>query len=258
LGRSVLQPIWGILQEVSQIQTHIRQEFIKHGRAKMYGTSEMFSKANQVHDDLSRLATQKNSKELSQATATMGRFMDLTQDIFLLPPGTTMPPGYIQRDLQLIEKGSVEIDKLLSRAASIVGCPRSIFNLDDKGDIHVDTEKRKDRRYVRRILQAQRKAAKITRQMLETWWTWKGGGEVPNITVTFASPFEMSKEEVVGLMREMNPGAEFVSQQEAVKQIWTEKKPEEIEVMLKDIEEENQLKEPPPNSALNNIPDVEL
>lgn len=34
-GNSVLKPVWGILQEISEIQTQIRQERIKHFRSKL-------------------------------------------------------------------------------------------------------------------------------------------------------------------------------------------------------------------------------
>lgn len=157
----------------------------------------------------------------------------------------------------MIEKGSNEIDKLLSRAASIVGAPRSVFNLDEKGQIHVDTEKRKDRRYIRKILLGQKRTAQLVAQDIKAWRKWNGLDDKP-VTVTFASPFDLTQEESVALMREMNPEALMVSQAEAVKQVWKGMKPDDRDALLSEIEDERQLNEPPPNSALNQIPAVEL
>lgn len=253
LGQSVLAPIWDVLQEVSQVQTHIRHEIIKHSKAKLYGSIRSFQRAENVHDE--EVSTPKNSK---QQVRGAGPFFDTNQEIFPVPEGS-QPPGYILRDLQFIEKGSAEIDKLLSRAAGIVGAPKSVFNLEDSpGNVKVETEKRKDRRYVRQILQGQRQAEKLVRNVLTAWWTWTNGGKPPAIAVRLANPFDLTREEVAVLMRGMNPHALFVSQKEAVKQIWAEKKPEEREELLQEIEDEQRLSEPPPGSALDRVPTLEL
>jgi hypothetical protein len=252
LGQSALAPIWDILQEVSQLQTHIRHEVIKHSKAKLFGPIKAFQRAENVHEEA--ISSTQNSK---QVATQRGAFFDLNQEIFPVPPGE-QPPGYILRDLQFIEKGSAEIDKLLSRAAGIVGCPKSVFNLEDNaGNTHVETEKRKDRRYVRQILQGQRQAEKLVRNTIRARWKWTSKEEKP-VTVKLANPFDMTQEEVTALMREMNPGAHFVSQKRAVKEIWKGMKPTERDELLDEIEEEQQLTEPPPGSALNNIPSVEL
>ncbi len=253
VGRSVLAPIWDILQEVSEIQTQIRQERIKHLRARIYAPRESLQRAENVNNEGQN--TQLNSKQQGR---TDGAFFNMNQEVFPIPAGSTTVPGYITRDLQGIVIGSQEIDRLLSRAAAIVGCPRSVFNLDDQGAVHVDTEKRKDRKYTRRILQGQRRLATLTEKALQTWYQWTHGGEAPTIKVTFTSPFELSKQETADLMRSMNPDAKFVSQEEAVKQIWSDKSPDDQDALIEQIQEEQQLTEPPPGSALDRIPAVQL
>ena len=255
LGESVLYPIWDILQEVSQVQTHIRQEIIKHGRAKIYADRQSLQRVDtkEIASDVRGHAS--NSKTVMHEQ--QGAYANANQEFFPVPTGGVIP-GYIQRDLQMIEKGSVEIDRLLSRAASIVGCPRSIFNLDEKGAIHVDTEKRKDRRYIRQIILAQRKIAGVAQKMFQTWWAWTQNGDAPEMTATFSSPFDLDQSEVVALMREMNPNGTFVSDREAVRQIWREKKPDEQEALLKEIEDEVQAQATPPTSALLKVPNMQL
>lgn len=253
-GRSVLSPIWDILQEVSEIQTQIRQERIKHFRAKLYAPIRSLQRAENVNNDV--VNTQLNSKQLARRD---GAFFDMNQEVFPVPEGSTVIPGYIQRDLQTITIGSDEIDKLLSRAAAIVGCPKSVFNIEESaGNMKVDTEKRKDRKYTRRILQGQRKLAYLTKLSLQTWYKWAKVGETPQITVGFKSPFELSQEETVNLMREMNPNADFVSQEEAIKSIWPDMKPEDRDAMLQQIKDEQQLAGPPPNSVFKQPPSVSL
>lgn len=254
VGRSVLAPIWDLLQEVSEIQTQIRQERIKHLRAKIHAPMQSLQRAENVNSDEQN--TQLNSKQMAKAS---GAYFDMLQDVFPVPVGATTVPGYIQRDLQGIVIGSQEIDKILSRAAGIVGCPKSAFNIEESaGNVKVDTEKRKDRRYTRRILQGQRRLATLAQKALETWYIWeKGSKVVPKIKVTFTSPFELSKQETADLMRSMNPDAKFVSLAEGVKQIWPEKSPDDQDALIEEIEEEQQA-QVPPNSALDKIPAVTL
>jgi len=251
-GRSVLKPIWDILQEVSETQTQIRQERIKHLRSKMYAPIRSLQKAENVNAENT---STMNSKQLAREE---GKFFNMNQDVFPIPDGSSVVPGYIQKDLQAIVIGSQEIDKLLSRAAAIVGAPKSVFNIEESaGNLHVETEKRKDRKYTRRILQGQRKFAALTKDALETWATWSGK-KIKNITVSFAPPFDLSREEVIDQMRKMNSDAKFVSQKEAVKEIWKDKKPEDRDELLAEIEDEQKLSEPLPNSALSRINPIEL
>lgn len=250
-GTSVLQPIWGILQEVSEIQTQIRQERIKHFRSRLAVPRTSLQPA-----DRDTSALPRNSKQTPTSTDDddAGKF-SVTQDIFPIPNGGPIP-AYIQWDMAIIEAGSKEIDNLLSRAAAVVGCPRSIFNLDEGANIHVDTDRRKDRRYVRKIMQGQRRASQLVSSVIAIWLKWnEKGDENTVIDVSFASPFDLSKEETLGLMREMNPNADFVSQKEGIDQLWPEKTPEERAAMLKEIEDEQRLSAPPPNSALGNVAD---
>lgn len=236
VGTSVLQPIWGILQEISEIQTQIRQERIKHFRSKMYASRKSLSPVEQDKDLLP--GNSKTGRSRNGVRADMPAF-NANQEIFPIDTGDT-PPGFIKWDMQMIEKGSNEIDKLLSRAASIAGCPRSVFNLDEKGAIHVDTERRKDRRYVAKILQGQKRAAQLVKRVIETWAEWSGEKIPDTLKVSFASPFDLSQEESVKLMREMNPDATFVSEEEGIKQIWKDKKPEERKALMDAIESERE------------------
>lgn len=235
VGTSVLQPIWGILQEVSEIQTQIRQERIKHFRSKMYVPRKALVPIDQDKDSLP-----SNSKATARngVRSNMPAF-SANQEIFPIETGDQIP-GYIQWDMQMIVHGSNEIDKLLSRAASIVGCPRSVFNLDEKGTVHVDTERRKDRRYVAKILQGQKRAAQLVKKVIETWAEWNGEAIAETVKVSFASPFDLSQDEAVKLMREMNPEATFVSEEEAIKQIWKDKNPEERQALMDSIESDRE------------------
>lgn len=245
LGQSLLAPVWDLLQEVTETQTQIRHERIKHLRAKLYASRKSLNRAQNVNPAFN------SEKPLSSKNQEFdaGANYDMNQEILFVEEGGTVP-GYVQRDLESITKGMELIDKLLSQIAFTVGAPKSIFNLDQRGgDIKVDTEKRKDRKYVRQVLQAQRRASSMAVQVIQTWWRWTKGGEPPEINVTFANPFDMTKEEVTALMREQNPDAKFVSQKEAVKQIWPEKTPEEREEMLNELKDEEP--EPVSNARLN-------
>lgn len=250
-GKSVLAPIWDILQEVSEIQTQIRQERIKHFKAKFYADRNSLARAENTNPEV--VSNQHNSKQVQQA---IGGQYDMSQEVFPVPTGGVIP-GYIQRDLQTIEKGSAEINNLLSRAAAIAGVPRDVFNLDEKGDIHVETDRRKDRRYVRQIIQAQKRRGIQTKNLIRAYWLWAHGKEPEPVNVTFASPFALSQKETVEIMREMNATADFVSQKEAVKQVWPEKTPEEIDELLKEIDDEKAM-EPQPNSVFNKPQPVTL
>lgn len=250
-GKSVLSPIWDPLQEVSEIQTQIRQERIKHFKAKLAAPILSLQRAENVNPDSHN--TQLNSKQLARA---QGAYFDVNQEIFPIPAGSTIAPHYIQRDLQSIVLGSNEIDKILGRIASIVGCPRSIFNLDEKGAVHVDTEKRKDRRYIRQILQAQKKAAWMAKQAIMTRGNWIDK-PIENVKIKFSSPFDLSQEEVVTLMREMNASADFVSQEEALRHVWPEKTPDERDAMLQEIKDEAQAAVPA-NSVFNKPQPLQL
>ncbi len=253
MGSSVLMPIWGILQEISEMQTQIRQERIKHFRSKMYVPRESLQRATDVADDA--YSSPKNSKQTLRET-NQAKF-DANQEVFPIPSGSTTVPGFIQWDMQMIVNGSNEIDKLHSRAAAIVGAPRGVFNLDEKGDIHVDTEKRKDRRYVRKIIQGQRRLANLARYQIQTWCQWKNKEIPKSIGAKFTSPFDLTQEEAVALMREMNPDAKMVSEKEAIKNAWPSKKPKELEALQQEIDDERQS-EVSSMSALDRIQNVTL
>ncbi len=250
-GTSVLQPIWGILQEVSEIQTQIRQERIKHFRSRLAVPRQALMPVEPDKD------TEPQTSKARAAAQNEAGLFNLNQEIFPIPPQGNMP-AYIQWDMQMIEKGSNEIDKLLSRAAAIVGAPRSVFNLDDKGDIHVETDRRKNQRYIRKIMQGQRRAGQLVKRMIELWYQWKGEKLEQAVTVSFASPFDLTQEEKVKLMKEMNPDATLVSQKKAIREVWPTMKPGDRETLEKEIEDERQMNEPPPSSMLNRVPTVEL
>lgn len=232
-GQSVLAPVWSLLQEVTEIQTQIRQERIKHFKAKIALPANSLARIPQERKPEENHSKADFHKHLSGEL----QLYNANQEVFPVPPGSEMP-AYIMRDLQTITIGSQEIDKLLGRIASIVGAPRSIFNLDEKGTVHVETEKKKDRRYMRHIAQAQKMMASLAFDIVWTYWTWKHGKEPASLTITLRDPFELSREEKVKLMREMNPEATLVSQKEAIKHIWQEMKPEERDTLLAEIQEE--------------------
>lgn len=252
-GSSILSSIWGILQEVSEIQTQIRQERIKHFRGRLAVPIGSLTRVDRT-EEMGAGLTSKQRAIAAEGTS----LYDVNQEIFPIPAGATQLPAYIQWDMQMIEKGSNEIDRLLSRAASIVGAPRSVFNLDEKGEIHVDTERRKDRRYVRKVLQGQRRAAQLVRWVIDAWRQWsKAGGEDP-VTVSFASPFDLTQDETVDLMRKMNRDEKFVSRKQALKEIWKGMKPEERDALEQEIEAEEQASRAETMSSLNRIPQMQL
>lgn len=249
-GQSVLQPIWGLLQETSEMQTQIRQERIKHFRSKMHAPASSLIKTEPSKDTMPVTSKQRQA-ETQQAV------YDMNQEVFPIKDGQT-PPGYITWDMQMIEKGSNEIDKILSRAAGIVGAPKSVFNIEEaSGNVKVDTEKRKDRRYVRKIIQGQKRMAQLIAKDLKTWLVWSNRKD-EKVKVTFANPFDMSQEEVIANMREMNPDAIMVSQQEALKRVWPDMKPEEREAMIQQIRDEEEARMPNTMAGLATRPPVTL
>lgn len=250
MGQSILCNVWDLLQEVTETQTQLRHERIKHLKAKMYGSGRTFQPADTIGKPTTWAA------KVGETAEPNGKVYDMNQEILIIPEGSN-PPGYVQRDLESLTKGIAHIEDCLSKIAFTVGAPESIFNLDQRGDIKVDTEKRKDRKYVRQILQAQKRASSLAVQMIETWWRWTNpGAEVPVINVAFANPFDLSAEEITDLMRKQNPDALFVSGKEARKQIWPNKTPDELEQMEKDIEDE--APNEPTISQLSKPPVVEL
>jgi hypothetical protein len=254
MGQSILCNVWDLLQEVSEAQTQIRHERIKHLKAKIYGSRRSFQKAQNVLPDPNVVGSKQplSSKQLAQPE---GSYVDMNQEILFVEDGIV--PGYLQRDLESITKGLELIDDCLAKIAFTVGCPKSIFNIDEKaGNLKVDTEKRKDRKYVRQVLLAQRRASSLAVQMIQTWWLWTKGAKAPPINVLFASPFDLTREERVALMREMNETADFVSRKEAIKQIWTDKTPEERDELEKEIDAEQP--DVPPTSQLSKPPAVQL
>lgn len=232
-GESILTPIWDILQEVSEIQTQIRSERIKHFRARLAAAVESMQRATRLDED-----TAQHSK--ARARSIEQAIFDMNQEVLPVPAGAQMPQ-YIQRDLQTITVGSQEINNLLSRAASIVGAPRSVFNLDERGAIHVETEKKKDRRYTRHIFRAQQRIEQLAKRSTEIYWQWKHGEPLEQLTITLSPPFQMSMEEKVAVMREMNSRATFVSQRHAIKELWPDMSQEERAAMEEDIASENSV-----------------
>jgi hypothetical protein len=215
-------------------------------RAKLAAPVQSLQRASRVDD------AEPNTHSKARGNYEQQAVFDMNQEVFPVPVGAQMP-AYITRDLQSIVIGSQEIDKLLSRAAAIVGAPRSLFNLDEKGTVHVETEKRKDRRYMKHIERAQRKMEALTEKILQRYWLWSGRGDLTDIQVKLSSPFEMTIEERVKVMREMNPSASFVSQRHAVKEIWGELTPDEREEMLTEIDNET-----PKSSLLSDPVEISL
>lgn len=256
LGQSLLAKVWDMLQEISETKTQIRHERIKHLKAKMYVPRGSLQRAENVNPDPSTVSSkgQLNSKQIQKAE---GSYFDMNQEIFPIPEGSTTVPGYITRDLQAIKLGAEHIQTTLGEIAATVGAPKSIFNIDEVADAHVDTEKRKHRRYVRQIVTGQARAAYLAKRAAETYWRWShNGDDPPEITITLKDPFEMTREEVVNLMREMNATADFTSRKEAVRQIWTDKTPDEQDTLLQEIDEEQPSV--PPTSQLSKPPVVQL
>lgn len=230
-GESILSKVWGLLHEVSEIQTQLRLERIKHFRSQLAAPRESLARAQRLDNSEALPLT---SKQAQVREYNHQAEFDLNQEIFPIPPGGQVPQ-FIQRDLEIVTKGMELIDNVLSKISALVGAPRSIFNLDEKGTVHVDTEKRKDRRYMRHILQAQRKVEWIVKKDIETVWKWQG--KEIDLAVDLTSPFELTQEERVKLMREMNPSGTFVSQEEAIRQLWPDMTEEEREEMSLKIKE---------------------
>ena len=252
LGEGILKPVWHILQEVSEIQTQIRQERIKHFRSKLAAPSKSLARARKVLDETKEV----NFKTIALMQAALG---DATQEIFPFD-GEGQIPQFIKWDIAHITAMSVEIDKLLSRGASIMGGPKSMFNIEESaGNVKVDTEKRKDRKYIRQIEQGQRAMSRLVVNCLATWYKWKTGNIAPYISVTFDSPFELSQHEKVKSLKEMNPDIKMISQKRAIKEAWPKLNPDERDELQKEIEEEEEAgREPPPNSLLNGVPNLDL
>ena len=233
-GQSILAKIWGNLQEISEIKTQMRQERIKHFRSVLAAPTATMQRAQRVDD---KDALPNNSKQTRKAQYEHQAAFDLNAEIIAIPTGAQMPQ-FITKDLEIIRTAMDMIKDCLSEIASITGCPRSIFNLDEKGTIHVTTEKKKDRRYMQRIIQCQRKLEWITEQGAKTYFEWNGNKD-KEITAELDSAFEMTLDEKVDLYRKMNADAKFISEEEAVKRLWTEMDEEDRAVMLAKIKEED-------------------
>jgi hypothetical protein len=245
-GTSLLYPIWDILQEVSEIQTQLRQERIKHLRAKM--AAPMQSLARVERD---RVDTPMNSKQQNAAAIAINAGLyDMNQELFPVPAGSTVMPAYIQRDLESITKGMELIDSLLSKAAAMIGAPKSVFNIEEAaGNVKVDTEKRKDRRYVRKILQGQARIATLVEQVIQTYWQWNGKEDV-KAKVAFESPFNLTQEETVQLVKDMNPMATLISEEDGFNMVHKDKTPDERAAMLARIKGEKQEMELAQNAEI--------
>ncbi|HEV7282311.1 MAG TPA: hypothetical protein VGN57_19065 [Pirellulaceae bacterium] len=237
-GQSVLYPIWGILQEISETQTQIRQERIKHLRAKLAAAVRSLQRVDRERSDGS-VATFKQAAALAAENAAL---FDVNQEIIPLMAGDPTP-AYIQRDLESISKGIDHINDLLSKAAAIVGCPRHVLNLEEAGgNVKVEVEKRKDRRYMRKVIQGQSRIETSLQQLLQMYWFWKHGEEIV-VEASFADPFNLSQEEQVALVREMNPTATLISEEDAVRRVHSDKTPEEVNDYLARIKGEKRQSE---------------
>lgn len=115
----------------------------------------------------------------------------------------------------------------------------------------VDTEKRKDRRYVRKILQGQAQMATLREQITEAWWAWSHDGKTIDVTVKYESPFNLTQDELVDLAKKMNPMATLISEEDAVGMVHSDKTPEERKQLLANIQTEKQ-------AALDAQPDITL
>ncbi|QDT46177.1 hypothetical protein Pan258_01940 [Symmachiella dynata] len=235
-GQSIFAKIWGNLQEISEIKTQMRMERIKHFRSLLAAPAQSLQRAQRVDDGE---ALPNNSKQARVEQYEHQATFDLRQEIMAVPPGAQMPQ-FIQRDLEIITKAMEMIRDCLSEIASVTGCPRSVFNLDEKGTIHVETEKKKDRKYVQRITQCQKKLEWITEQGAKTYFQWKGDkAGKKEITAELDSAFEMTLEEKVDLYRKMNSDGKFISQEEAVRNLFPDMTEEERTEMLQKIQDED-------------------
>lgn len=238
MGTSILDLVWEQLQEINEIKTQLRQERIKHFRAKLAAPVESLQRATnstQVEPNMTSKAKQAIEQQ---------RVFSLNQEVFPIPVGGQLP-AYIQRDLESITKGIEMIDKTLSEICATNGFPRSIFNLDEKGQVHVTTEEKKDARYMRHVLRGQAKIISMVRFLCEK--------KKPGFTgeIKLRSPFDINKKETVELMRSQNPNGNFVSIRKAVELIHSEMDKSEREEMIAEIEQESSLPEGFDRSAVD-------
>lgn len=222
---SVLDIVWQQLQEINEIKTQLRQERIKHFKGKLAAPVESLMRSTTTV----KPEDARHSKEA--AAIEQQRVYNMSQEVFPIPVGGQIPQ-YIQRDLESITKGIEMIDKCLSEICATTGFPRSIFNLDEKGQIHVTTEEKKDARYMRHVLRGQQKIISFVRFLCEKKKPGFTG------TITLANPFDLTKEQTIELLRKQNPDAAFVSQRRAIELIHDDMDEQEREVMIQQINDE--------------------
>lgn len=222
-SQSILLPVWEQLQEINEIKTQLRQERIKHFRAKIAAPVESLQRSSKLEEDV------RHSKE--QAAIEQQRVYSMNQEVFPIPVGGQLP-AYIQRDLESITKGLEMVDKTLSEICATTGFPRSVFNLDEKGQIHVATEEKKDARYMRHVLRGQRKIISYVRFLCEK----KKPGFAGEIKMR--NPFDISQSELTEILRKQNPTASFVSTREAVDLLYADRSKEERERIIGEIQDE--------------------
>ena len=226
-GSSVLVPIWEQLQELNEIKTQLRQERIKHFRAKLAAPVESLQRSTTANNEDAR-----TSKEIS--AIEQQRVYSMNQEVFPIPVGGQIP-AYIQRDLQSIDRGLQMIDKVLSEICAVSGFPRSVFNLDEKGQVHVATEEKKDARYMRHVLSGQAKIISLVKALC------KSKKPAFNGTVTLRNPFDLSKKELVAIVREQAPNATFISTRKAIELIHADLPEAEREQIIAEVERDNNV-----------------
>lgn len=240
---SLFERVFNNLDEINQLKTQIRLERIKHLKSKLAVQKGSMRKlpANAKPNEI-------NSKQLQSIMDE--RMYDIKQEVIEIEPGMDMP-AYVQRDASIIAQARTLVDKELSDIAFVLGFPRSAFNIDDKGDIHVDTEKKKDRRYVRQVIRYQKKTAANLRKMVQMWLRENGMNE--EVTIAFENPFKLTDKEVADLMRTLNSTDSFVSQREAMAQVFPDKTEEQIDEMITDMRQETGLTRPVELAGFDNL-----
>ena len=231
-GESILFPVWEQLQEITEIKTQMRHERIKHFRAKFAAQVQSMQRATRTDDEDRRTNSKQDLRIENEAVFNMN------QEFFPIPPGGQVPQ-YIQRDLDIITKASGMVKDCLSEIAFTVGAPRSLFNLDEKGDIHEATDKRKHERYLKHVVRMQNRAEQVASEIGALWFAWQGKSGV-KVTVELDPPFGLSRDEKIDMARKMNPHDSFISQRAAIENIWSDWSEEDREAMLAEMMQEKQ------------------
>lgn len=199
---SFLQQVWELLIEINEIKTQMRQERIKHGKARI----ALEKRSAMRNRDVSATEADSLNSKVKEAVEIVNNYR-ADQEVFFIEPGGQIPE-YIQRDLQIIEKGAGEIKECLHQIAFIVGMSPSTFGLEEKQDLAA-VDKNRQKRYQRNVILLQRKTVGMFRFLLDK--RAEMGGEQSNVEIKLASPFEASMKEKIEMYRIANPTDNFLS-----------------------------------------------